>query len=321
MKKLFPYFLILPLVYFVLAFNRQNHEIRSLRKENENLQEQLTRQKVETAKASTAISQLTVKTEAFSEESDVLREKIASIDAPSAPPAEPTPAAKETAPKNPFTGMLEKMLKNPLARKAMMSQQLTVLKPMYADLIKQLGLNPEQSEQFFQLLAEQNSMALEAGLDANKADPQKLTDSLAASDAAFKELLGEEGYQNYQTYQRTIPDRASLTQIAAQMSAQNIPLRPDQSSGLLQIMQQEPLNTSRFAGAVSTNTPGTFPDADVLDITFQAQEERNERILARSKTLLTPQQWEAFAQQQQQSLAMQKMGIEMARGMFSDDNK
>ena len=321
MKKILPALLLLPLLYFAWSAISQKNTIQTLSKENKTLREQIDQQNDEARKTTVASAALKAKTEAFSEESDSLREKIASIEVPAAVPLEAPPEKAEKPPKNPFANMLEKMLKNPVARKALLSQQLTVLKPMYADLVQQLGLAPDKAERFFQILADLNSSALEAGFDARRSDPQALSQSFAASETAFKELLGEDGYQEYMNYQRSIPDRASLTQISAQMTAENVPLRPDQSSGLLQIMQQEQLNTSRFSGAVSTSTPGTFPDPAVLDITFQAQAERNERILARSKTLLSPPQWDAFAQQQKQALAIQKMGIEMARGMFTEEEK
>jgi hypothetical protein len=104
------------------------------------------------------------------------------------------------------------------------------------------------------------------------------------------------------------------------MAARNTPLRPEQSNGLLQIMQQEKLNTTKFRQANTDPAKPSFDPASMTD-TIAAMEERNARILARSKTLLTPVQWEALGEQQNQTLQMQKMGMEMAKGMFPQPAK
>lgn len=248
---------------------------------------------------------------AFTEESNALREKLAqnpvqlpSVSAPAA--AEPT-ATPDADKKNPFGGMMEKMMKNPKMLDAIATQHMAVLKPMYADLLKQLKLTPDETKQFFDILAAQTAKSMQSGMKMLSGD-KKAGDEIKSAQEEMKAFLGDR-YPQYETYRKSLPDRMQLTQINSQMAARQTPLRPDQSNGLLQIMQQEKLNTAKFTNA-STDPQNT-------QFTVAATEERNARILARSKTLLSPEQWNAFAEQQKQTLQMLKMGMEMARGMFA----
>ncbi len=251
---------------------------------------------------------------AFVAESAALRDKLAEKSqpepAPTAAPSSPEPAGS----KNPFGGMMEKMMKNPKMLEAISSQQMAVLKPMYADLMKQLKLTPEEAGKFFELLSSQTTQAMQAGMQAMSGD-KKAFDQLSGVTEEMKSFLGDR-YATYEAYQKSIPDRAQLMQISSQMALRQTPLRPDQSAGLLQIMQQEKLNTTRFTAAANDPKTTRFSDQTIPD-TMAAQEERNSRILARSKTLLSPEQWNALAEQQKQTLQMQKVGMEMTKGMFS----
>ncbi len=257
---------------------------------------------------------------AFIEESTALRDKLAAQTLPAvattAPEASPTPVAPDK--KNPFGNMMEKMMKNPKMLDAIAVQQMAVIKPMYADLVKQLRLNPEEAKQFYDLLAAQTAKTMQAGMKMLSGD-KKAVDEFKSSQDEMQAFLGDR-YSQYETYQKTIPDRAHLSQISAQMAARQLPLRPDQSNGLMQIMQQEKLNTAKFTAANTDPQNTTFNDKTVAD-TIDATEERNARILARAKTLLNPEQWNAFAEQQKQTLQMQKMGMEMVKGMMSGPSK
>lgn len=253
----------------------------------------------------------------FTEESTALREKLAQnpvqLASVSEPAAEPT-ATPTDEKKNPFGGMMEKMMKNPKMLDAIAAQQMAVLKPMYADLVKQLQLTPEEAKQFFDVLSAQTAKAMQAGMKMMSGD-KKAADEIKNSQEEMKAFLGDR-YPQYETYQKSLPDRMQLSQINSQMAARQTPLRLDQSNGLLQIMQQEKLNTAKFTKANTDPQNTQFTDGIVTD-TVAATEERNARILARSKTLLSPEQWNAFAEQQKQTLQMHKMGMEMARGMFA----
>ncbi|MEO7933951.1 MAG: hypothetical protein ABIT76_12420 [Chthoniobacterales bacterium] len=285
------------------------------------LQKTIAARDVSLADARIAAQKIEAENKALDEESATLRNKLASQIAPEVAPVSPesTPTPAEPEKKNPFGSMMEKMMKNPKMLDAIAAQQMAVLKPMYADLVKQLKLTPEETAQFYDLLGKQTSQAMQAGMKMMSGDKNAIKDLTNASKDEMKTLLGDR-YSQYETYQKTIPDRAMLSQISSQMAARQLPLRTDQSNGLLQIMQQEKLNTAKFTAA---NTDPQKPDfsAKALDDTINATEERNTRILAKAKTLLTPEQWNAFADQQKQTLQMQKMGMEMAKGMMSGPSK
>ena len=269
--------------------------------------------------AQAAAEKLQQQNTAFIEESTTLRQKLAVTPAPE-PVATEAPATPAAAPekKNGFAGMMDKMMKDPKMVDAIAAQQMAVIKPMYADLVKQLKLTPQETEEFYKLLTAQTSKAMEAGMKMMSGDKKAMEDMKNGQDE-MKTFLGAR-YSQYEEYQKSIPDRGMLTQISSQMAARQMPLRPDQSNGLLQIMQQEKLNTAKFTKA-NTDPNNTSFDDQMISDTMQAQEERNTRILARSKTLLSADQWNAFAEQQKQTLQMQKMGMDMARSMMGEGKK
>ena len=55
---------------------------------------------------------------------------------------------------------------------------------------------------------------------------------------------------------------------------------------------------------------------DKMNELFKQQEEMNQCVLERAKTVLTPEQLEAFAAHQSSQLQMQRMGMSMAAKMF-----
>ena len=322
MQKL-PLYLVSFLAVIVTGFAIYQHlEIRDQTLRISALEKTISARDTFVAETQQAAEKLAKQNKAFTDESAALRDKLAAkakteTEVAAAPQISPTPESSSDK-KNPFGGMMDKMMKNPKMLDAIAAQQMAVLKPMYSDLIKQLNLSPEETKQFFELLSAQTSKAMEAGMKMISGD-KKAIDQIATSTDEIKTFLGER-YSQYENYQKSIPDRAQLGQVSAQMAARQTPLRPDQSSGLLQIMQQEKLNTSKFTAA-NTDPNNTNFNEETINDTFQAQEDRNSRILARSKTLLTPEQWNALGEQQKQSLQMQKMGMEMAKGMFSQPKK
>ena len=54
---------------------------------------------------------------------------------------------------------------------------------------------------------------------------------------------------------------------------------------------------------------------------MQAQEDFNQRVLARARTVLSPDQILGFEAAQKQQIEMQRMGVQMSREMFKGRGK
>ena len=234
---------------------------------------------------------------------------------------------KKDKEKNAFSKMMEKMFTDPEMKKAMRSQQQMVLQTMYGDLAKELGLSPDEAKQVMDLLVDrQMAMAGKSMkmLNGDKTDGKGLEDvgkELSASredyDKQLANILGDDRMAKFNDYERTIGDRAALTQYKQAFSANGMTLDDKQSSGLLDIMKDE-----RSKQPVSAFDPGNKDIAgqmkalqsdDAFDKALSSQESLNQRVLSRARNVLSADQMTQFEQIQKQQMDMQKMGMKMGR--------
>jgi hypothetical protein len=120
----------------------------------------------------------------------------------------------------------------------------------YAALFKKLHLSPEELVRMQTLLAEKQSaisdIALavrEQGLTgqaARDAARQLLTQNQQALNNSIKDLLGPQRYNQYQTYERTAPQRETVDQLAQRLSYTSTPLTARQSDQLVQALAARP---------------------------------------------------------------------------------
>ena len=149
-------------------------------------------------------------------------------------------------------------------------------------------------------------------------------------DGQVKAFLGEERYAQYKDYGETLAERMAVNQLSQQLASGPNPLNDDQSRQLLEIMKQEKKSvTPVFGGAGADGSVNmanwqALMSEDRLNEFFKQQEEIDQRVLERAKTVLTREQLTAFATHQSSQLQMQRMGMSMAAKMFgaqkSDDN-
>jgi hypothetical protein len=241
-----------------------------------------------------------------------------------------TSSENKGAQKSGFGDMLAKMMADPAMKKMMRQQQAAAMDMMYGPLFKEIGLSPEDKEKFKELLLDRQMKAVESGgmlmkLQGEDTGKTAAMNDLAAQqkefDAQLKALLGDAPYAQYKDYSESMAERMAVNQISQQLASSPNPINDEQSRQLLEIMKQEKKSVTPMFGE-----PGADPanmsnwqsmlSEDRMNEFFKQREEVNQRVLERSKAVLTAEQLTAFATHQANQLQMQRMGMSMAAKMF-----
>jgi len=231
-------------------------------------------------------------------------------------------------------GMLSKMMADPAMKKMLREQQKTMMDTMYGSLIKDMALSPDEAAKFKDLLLDKQMKAMEQGMamfksggdDADKTEAAKnLADEQKRFDDQMKEFLGEGRFAQYQEYNESLAQRMALTQFQQQSAASDFPLRDDQTKQLLQVMKEESKN---LKAALSPTDAATSEQArqfkmmsseEEMNKFFDQQEQANQRVLERSRSILSPEQLNSFGTFQSNQLNMQRLGMNMAKQMFGGE--
>ena len=186
---------------------------------------------------------------------------------------------------------LAKMMNDPAMKDYMLKAMQDKMKSMYADLIKELNLTPEQTEQFVQLLSGAGSKAL-----AQLTAPGQGTPAQAETDASpdmanqLRALLGDAGAARFKQFSEELPARTTLTMLNEQLGADR--LTAEQSAGLIQIIKAEPAElTSGILGSPDKAFLGSQADIDNF---LQQVTQSNQRILQQAASRLDQQQLAAL---------------------------
>jgi hypothetical protein len=230
---------------------------------------------------------------------------------------------------NPFG----EMFKSKEMKEMIKTQQKTVLGGMidknYAPYFTSLNLTPEQSSSLKDLILNRGLVDAEAGMSmlSGDNDPDKRKEIMDktkadrdAVNSQIKDFLGEDNYTQFQTYEKTIPDRMSLNMYKDQQGSGPGALNPDQEAQLIQAMGDERQNfkfttdysdQSKFNGDIAS-----YFTPEKIDKFYQESDELNRRYLDRAKTILTPEQVDPFTKFLNSQREMQKAGFKMAMTMF-----
>ena len=226
-----------------------------------------------------------------------------------------------------FGKMVQKMFTDPKMKGVMRTQQMMVVKMMYSDLAKELGLGPDQANQVMELLGDRQmamaskGMKMFGGDSGEAASAEEVGRDAEASnkeyDAQLENILGKDGMAKLKEYERSAGDRMQIQQYQQAFGANGTPLDQTQSQGLLGIMKEEraKLPPSPFDPA-SKDVAGAMKamqSEETVNALINSQQELNARVLTRSRTVLSPDQMVQFEQIQKQQMDLQKMGMEMGR--------
>lgn len=220
---------------------------------------------------------------------------------------------------------LAKMFTDPEMKKSMRVQQLVGVRMIYGDLAKELGLSPEDSQQFMEILADRQmdlSAAAMAKFGPDGADKdastQKVTDAQKRYAEQLQAMLGEERYKKFQTYEGSIGDRFLLQQFEGQFSASGAPLEAAQKERLLGFMREE--RTKTPSNLMNTTDPAKQMDAlksdEAIGQFMTGQEDFNRRVLSRARDILSADQIAAFEKIQLQQIELLKTQMKMSRELL-----
>jgi hypothetical protein len=222
------------------------------------------------------------------------------------------------------------VLKEGLKAEARAGMARNVEALFHAGLAEQLHLNADQSAALRQLLIEKSSILWDKMLvplttgevdDVHMADAGRaIKQELEEKSAQIRALLGDEGYQAYQSFEKAQPDRERVQKFSSAEAAAGQSLAPDQQSQLFAVMSEEHANFKfRYdpgdpAQMNFENWRDNFTE-EKLQAAGQDLEQLDERVLQRAQTVLTPDQVaqlrKAFALEHFHSLVVVRTTLSM----------
>jgi hypothetical protein len=216
-------------------------------------------------------------------------------------------------------------------QRVMVMQQKAQLDSRYGALFKKLGLPAPQIDQLKNLLVEKQvavmdvySAARAQGLTGpgSREQIQALAQQTTGEiDSSIRSLLGDEGYRQFQQYEKTAPQRAVVDQLATRLSYTASPLTSQQSEQLVQILANATPQTGRSdvapmgspAGGVvrvvsSTvaSGPGTGPGV-FMSATLGGTAPIPNEALSQAQAVLSTDQFAALQQIQAEQQAQQQV--------------
>jgi len=239
-------------------------------------------------------------------------------------------AAAKTNNSNPFG----EMFKDPKMREMIKSSQKAFLGPMidkqYAVLFQQLGLSPDQTAALKDLLQKKMETSADAGmsmldgsLDAGQRSDlaKKMKSETDDYDAQIKQFLGDDNYPAFQNYEKTMPDRMTISQFNDQLAGGPTALNADQQQQMIQMMSGE-RNNFNWTTDYNDKNPANgdfasmFSDDKINQYTKE-KEQLDQQIFAHAQQILTPEQLASFQQFQTSQRDLQIAGMKMAAQMFA----
>jgi hypothetical protein len=242
------------------------------------------------------------------------------------------------------------LMQDPEYREAMRVQTRTNLARQYPGVIEELGLDPQQAESFFTLLAdqqlrmqEQMEPFWEVTPQDERTDPttiqqrhQKIQQTTSEiqrnNEAQLAALLGPQKMQAWKEYQSTVGQRWQLEQMNSTLAAQGMPLPDDLHKPVLKALAEVQRQEMQEVAARSTRIgPAATTPRFAASMGFQAPDmeqlidnmkKRNQRMLDAISPYLTYEQRQALEKEYEAQIKMQEaqMRLQRARGENSGNN-
>jgi len=261
-------------------------------------------------KQAALIEGLREQNDAYIKESALLREKKSNIVSPSQKSEAPPPPS--TAENNQVE-FAAKTYEDPRVKEVFRQKQAAQVKQIYADFIKENRLTRDQAERFLALEVADVLQQIDAddkffnGQEDDGIKPWQ--ERKAELDRQLKELLGDASFAKFEAYEKTTSERDSLILIREQLGLNSTPLRGEQANTLLRILLEERARTPSTA----FNPSGPQSSREKYQVAiegnnaeqyFKTQADFNQRVLSRTATLLSPDQYEALETFQTQYLTV-----------------
>lgn len=129
------------------------------------------------------------------------------------------------------------LLRHPEVKQALIEERAASMRFMWGPLYQALGLTPEQIAQFEALVSAGAVTSIGSGSNGQPLALQTGSGiPLTEVSGRLRDLLGEEGFRQYQEFKSTIPARELTVQVAGDLSFTESPLTPQQADQLNRIL-------------------------------------------------------------------------------------
>lgn len=230
-------------------------------------------------------------------------------------------------------GSMAKMMEeNPTMNKIMVASQRGAMTALYSDFAEFLDLNTEETEYFMDLLTHRQMKNVELAMKimgGELSDEERATLMAEIKDTAkqVKEemknfLNSEEDFAEYEFYEKTIGERMLLSQVDAKLSGTDQALPEDTYREVLQIMYDERNNfsfTENLGDNENMDMSGERFSQENIDRYTQETLALAEKINARLKLILTPEQFQAYKESGEAMLNLQNQQLQQAKQMFGGE--
>ncbi len=159
-------------------------------------------------------------------------------------PGQPPEAERPPQPGGGRRGAWADLASDPEIAPLLLKQRQRQVAVRYTALIAQLGLAPDQARQLEALIAEKQISRFEAQTMAwrqelDRGEAQALVrQSDEESDQAIRALLGDGGFAQYQSFDSTLGQRATVENLAVQLGYAGVPLSAAQQEQLIAVLAQ-----------------------------------------------------------------------------------
>ena len=216
--------------------------------------------------------------------------------------ARPEPTAKPSRRRG---AALARLMEDPDFVQALTLRRHSMLDARFAELFRRLNLQGGELAAFKRLLAEKENVALDVvtvseASPAGPLTPELLRASVHAAQSQIEQAihnsLGSDRYAVYRDYERTLAQRATVTQLEQRLSYTATPLTPAQAESVVRILASNtpaaPAETP--APPVSVLVRAAVPEAVPIQPTSAATGRVTEEVIAQVQTVLAPPQVEAL---------------------------
>lgn len=237
------------------------------------------------------------------------------------------------------------LMQDPDYREAVRVQQRSNMTRQYPGVAQELGLDPDQADRLFDLLAEQqmlNNEQAEMLWDSEGLDPaelqqrqekmqQRWTEIQQKNEAQLAAHLGPQKLQTWKEYQSTLGARHQAEHLRTTLASRGVPLDEDASRAAIKayaeaqkVEMQEYTNMAR-ADVASSPKAGltgriyaTGSSVEMYQRQVEHTRKRNQRVLEALSPFLTYEQREALRKEQEAELKMQEAQMRIMRAQQSN---
>jgi hypothetical protein len=242
------------------------------------------------------------------------------------------------------------LMQDPDYREAMRVQHRSNMVRQYPGLAQELNLTAEQTEQLFDLLADQqmrNNEQAELLWDAEGLDPaalQQRQEKMAQrwgeiqqkTEAELAAQLGPDKLQAWKEYQSTLGARHQAEQLKTTLAGRGVPLSEDANRAVVkayaEAQKAEMQEYANMANAARVNAASSgkaaalvglqmrgMPPSEMYEKQIEHAKKRNQRVLEAVSPFLSYEQREALQKEQEAELKMQEAQMRIMRAQSNVD--